>query len=151
LVGDGILRSALRRDIEQRGLSAMFRFAGLVDPAEIPAHLAAADALVHTSYREGLARALPQALLAERPAISYDIDGAREVVLDGQTGFLVAPGDVAALAARLAELAADPELRLRQGRAGRSRFTDRFRHQTMTRQIRTLYRRLLAEQGAAQK
>lgn len=144
LVGDGILRNSLQREIERRHLSEMFHFAGLVDPAEIPAHLAAADALVHTSYREGLARALPQALISERPAISYDIDGAREVVLDGETGFLVEPGDVTTLAARIAELAADPQLRRQQGRAGRARFTDRFRHQTMTRQIRELYLRLLA-------
>ena len=45
------------------------------------------DALVHTSYREGLARALPQSLIAGRPVVSYDVDGAREVAINGETGF----------------------------------------------------------------
>ena len=101
------------------------------------------DALVHTSFREGLARALPQALIAGRPVVSYDVDGAREVVIDGQTGYLVAAGDTGTLARRLSELAADPGVRERMGRAGRQRFADRFRHQQMTAQLRELYQQLL--------
>lgn len=106
--------------------------------------IGAMDILVHASYREGLARALPQALIAGRPAISYDIDGAREVVIDDQTGYLVGAGQVADLADRMIRLVGDQELRQRMGREGQSRFTDLFRHETMTRRIRELYADLIS-------
>ena len=64
---------------------------GLVPPERIPDYLGAMDIVVHASLREGLARVLPQALIAGKPVVSYDVDGAREVVLPGQTGFLVGP------------------------------------------------------------
>jgi glycosyltransferase involved in cell wall biosynthesis len=147
LVGDGVLQPSLRREIDARGLADQFVFAGLVDPAEIPAHLAAADLLVHCSYREGLARALPQALVAGKPVVSYDVDGAREVVIDGVTGRLLAAGDIPGLRLAIETLAADPVLRRRQGEEGRRRFTDQFRHQTMTQRIRQLYLQLLRQAG----
>ena len=68
------------------------------------------DALVHLSLREGLPRALPQALAAGKPVVAYDCDGAREVCLDGKTGFLVRPGDLTALKNRLLQLADDSAL-----------------------------------------
>jgi len=97
--------------------------------------------LVHTSYREGLARALPQALISGIPAISYDIDGAREVVINDETGYLVDAGDLSGLARRMNQLVGNEGLRQSQGRAGQLRFTDQFRHQTMTRKIRDLYQK----------
>ncbi|TWT72897.1 glycosyltransferase family 4 protein [Allorhodopirellula solitaria] len=146
LVGDGVLREPLQAQIAELGLTDHFILTGLVPPSEVPAMIGAMDLLVHTSYREGLARALPQALIAGKPVVSYDIDGAREVVIDHETGYLVPPADHRMLADRLIELARNPELRFQQGRAGQLRFTDQFRHQTMTRNIRQLYRQLLAEQ-----
>ncbi len=76
LVGDGLLAARLHDQIDRSGLGKHFRFAGLVPPERIPAYLAAMDIVVHTSLREGLARVLPQALIAGKPVISYDIDGA---------------------------------------------------------------------------
>jgi glycosyltransferase involved in cell wall biosynthesis len=143
LVGDGILRTSLQAQIAELGLTEHFIFTGLVPPTEVPAMIGAMDLLVHTSYREGLARALPQALISGKPVISYDIDGAREVVINDETGYLVAPGDEAQLAARISQLVLNPQRRHRQGSAGRSRFTDQFRHQTMTNEIRHLYCRTL--------
>src|SRR3972149_3115004 len=93
LIGDGILRGQLESQIAAAGLTDRCQFTGLVPPSRIPELLAATDLVVHTSLREGLARVLPQALLAGRPVTSYDVDGAREVVLDCVTGYLVAPGD----------------------------------------------------------
>ncbi|HEV7282682.1 MAG TPA: glycosyltransferase family 4 protein [Pirellulaceae bacterium] len=143
-IGDGTLRSQHEAKLRELGLSDRFLFVGLVPPDQIPDHLAAADLLVHASYREGLARALPQALLTGIPAISYDVDGAREVVLSGETGELVAPGDIAGLAAAIAKLVADSDLRERQGRAGQARCAEPFDRETMTRQIRELYDDVLA-------
>src|SRR5262249_5799680 len=90
------------------------------------------------SLREGLARVLPQALIAARPVISYDIDGAREVVLPGETGFLLPPCSVAEMAEAILQLAADPQMRERLGQTGRAKFTDQFRHEPMTRQLREI-------------
>ena len=101
------------------------------------------DIVVHTSLREGLARVLPQALIAGKPVVSYDVDGAREVVLDDETGYLVAPGDTRTLAARIVELSTSPELRNQLATAGRELCRTRFDHREMTRQIRDLYERLL--------
>jgi glycosyltransferase involved in cell wall biosynthesis len=87
---------------------------------------------------------LPQGLIAGKPVISYDIDGAREVVIPDQTGLLLRPRDVEGLAAALQHLANDPGLRQRLGQEGRGRFTETFRHEHMTAQLRALYERLLA-------
>lgn len=139
LVGDGLLRESLTRQIAELNLTEHFIFTGLVPPTRVPAMIGAMDLLVHTSYREGLARALPQALISGIPAISYDIDGAREVVINDETGFLVDAGDLSGLARRINQLVGDEGLRQSQGRAGQLRFTDQFRHQTMTRKIRDVY------------
>lgn len=144
LVGDGILRASLQQRIEREGLTPYFQFTGLVPPEQIPRLIGGMDIVVHTSLREGLARVLPQALIAARPVVSYDIDGAREVVLPGQTGCLLPPRDVAALAAALDELLSDGDLRERLGQEGRRRFAEVFRHQHMTEQTRALYERLTA-------
>jgi glycosyltransferase involved in cell wall biosynthesis len=138
-IGDGLLRADLEADVRRRGLEFHFRFVGLVPAPEIPALLGAMDLLVHASLREGLARALPQALIAGKPAVSYDVDGAREVVLPGKTGVLVAPRDIDGLAQGMIELARDAELRQRLGGQGRGLFADRFRHERMTEQIRQVY------------
>lgn len=144
LIGDGILRQPLEERIRQARLEHHFLFAGLVPPARIPEYLGAMDVLVHTSLREGLARALPQALIAGKPVVSFDIDGAREVVLPGETGFLVPPRETEPLRRAIVTLAHDAALRERLGTTGRQRFTEVFRHEVMTRSLRTIYEQLLA-------
>jgi glycosyltransferase involved in cell wall biosynthesis len=143
LVGDGILRSHLENQIEQLGIAQHFHFTGLVPPERIPYYLSSMDILVHTSLREGLARTLPQALIAGKPVISYDVDGAREVAINGETGILLPPKSVHELAQAIVKLASDSGLRHRLGQGGALRFTEQFRHQYMTQQIRDLYLRLL--------
>lgn len=143
-VGDGILKDKLQRMIDEAGLHDRFVFTGLVPPSRIPKLIGAMDVLLHASLREGLARALPQALIAGKPVVSYDIDGAREVCMDDETGFLVRSNHFKDLIPPLSRLAADEPLRERLGRAGRERFTEQFRHDHMTRRIRELYERVLA-------
>lgn len=144
LVGDGVLRDKLWKKIARSGLMGHFIFTGLLPPEELPRYLGAMDILIHTSLREGLARVLPQALIAEKPVISYDVDGAREVVIPDETGILLPPKSVAELADAINRLTEDVELRQRLGAEGRKRFTDLFRHEQMTKSIRALYARLLA-------
>ncbi len=143
LIGDGILRPKIEQQIRQAGLSDYFRLVGLVPPEEIPRWIAAMDILVHVSLREGLARALPQALLVGRPVVSFDIDGAREVVLHEKTGYLLRPKDSDGLAEAVLRLAKDPELRAQFGQQGRRLCAERFEHQRMTAQLRALYEQLL--------
>ena len=150
LVGDGILRAPLEGEISRRGLSEHFRLLGLVDPDRIPSLLGAMDGLVHCSLREGLARALPQALIAGRPVVSYDVDGAREVVISDETGYLLPPQSIDALAAALIRLARDKSLRERLGAAGQARFTEPFRHDSMTAQLRRLYEEVIEEESRAE-
>ncbi len=143
-VGDGVLREWLDEMIYAAGLEEHVVFTGLVPPSQIPELVGAMDVLVHASLREGLARALPQALIAGKPAISYDIDGAREVVISGETGFLLEPKSIEPMCDAMIQLASDADLRTRLGEAGRKRFTEQFRHQHMTNEIRRVYAALLA-------
>jgi glycosyltransferase involved in cell wall biosynthesis len=140
------LRERLKADAERLGVGHAVRFVGLVPPARIPELLGAMDAVVHPSLREGLARVLPQALLVGRPVVSYDVDGAREVVLP-ETGILLRPRDLDGLASAVLRLASDPALRAAMGLEGRRRFADQFRHETMTAQLRSLYVCLLGLPG----
>jgi glycosyltransferase involved in cell wall biosynthesis len=144
LVGDGILRESIEKDIDAMGLREHFIFTGLVSPDEIPELIGAMDLLLHVSLREGLARALPQAFLAGKPVISYDIDGAREVVIDGKTGILLPPKSIEPLGQAILELANDASLRERMGQQGRLLCQEKFGHQAMTRQIRSLYQQILS-------
>jgi len=138
-VGDGILQQQLQQQIAAAGLSEHFVFTGLVPPTRIPELIGAMDIVVHTSLREGLARVLPQALISGKPVISYDVDGAREVCIEGETGFLLPPKAVPQLAEAIGKLADSPELRKQYGQTGRERFTDQFRQQTMVRELRAIY------------
>ena len=116
LAGDGVLRRGLEAEAERLGVADRVRFLGLVPRDAIPGILWAADAVVHASLREGLARVLPQAGFCRRPAITYDVGGAREVVRDGENGLLLAPpapGETAPSAAQplaraMGRLASDP-------------------------------------------
>ena len=146
LIGDGILRADFERQIADLGLSDNFILTGLVPPERIPELIHASDIVAHTSEWEGLARVLPQGLISGKPVVSYDVDGAREVVIPEETGFLLPVEEIAGLADAICELAESAELRERLGHTGRERFTEVFRHQTMTRQIRQVYQRILDRQ-----
>jgi len=141
-VGDGRLRRQIEATIASLDLAGRFRLTGLVCPDQIPALLHASDILVHCSLREGLARALPQAMLAGLPVVSFDVDGAAEVI-DSDTGILLDPKDVAGLKLAIETLAEVPALRHKLGQAGRARCREMFDHNRMVDQIEALYRRLV--------
>ena len=101
------------------------------------------DVLVHASLREGLARVLPQAMACEKPVISFDIDGASEVVIPGKTGFLVPPEDIKSLSSAIINALSNPEKLSEMGRAGRLHVDPAFRVETMVDRIDELYQELL--------
>ena len=118
-VGDGSHRGAYEADLSRRGLRERVTITGLLPPTRMPQVLAAMDILAHASQWEGLPRAVVQALLMERPAVAFAIDGAPEVVQSGQTGFTVPLGDHEGFARALVALAPDEERRQAMGREGR--------------------------------
>jgi glycosyltransferase involved in cell wall biosynthesis len=144
LVGDGIYRERFERLVTEMGLRSRFVFAGLVPPPEIPRFVASMDLLVHLSLREGLPRAIPQALACGKPVVAFDVDGAREACLDGQTGLLVRAEDETALAGAVIRLLQDTSLAHTMGAQGRELVTERFSEARMVQQLDELYRRLRA-------
>jgi glycosyltransferase involved in cell wall biosynthesis len=100
-------------------LGGVVRFAGF--RRDVPACLAAADIVALPSLHEGLGVAALEAMAASKPVVASRVGGLGEVVIDGETGLLVPPGEPEALAAALERLAADPGLRARLAAAGRTR------------------------------
>jgi len=151
LIGDGILQEHLRERARAGAFLDNVVFAGLIPRERIPEMLSAMDVLVHTSLREGLARVLPQALAMGKPCVSFDLDGAPEVVIPEKTGYLVKAGDSRGLAEAIARLLADPELRRRMGENGRRHVDPAFRAETMAEEIAKVYRQLLSARADAHK
>jgi glycosyltransferase involved in cell wall biosynthesis len=143
LVGDGVLYEHVRERARRAGILENFVFAGLVERERIPQLIGAMDVVVHTSLREGLPRVLPQALAVGKPCVSFALDGAPEVVIHGETGFLVKPRDAAGLADAVSRLLDDPALRERMGEAGRRVVDPAYRAETMVTEIAELYSQLL--------
>jgi len=142
-VGDGNLTARYKQQIEELGLSDRFRFTGLVPPDEVPLAIQSSDVLVHCSLREGLARTLPQAMLCGRPAISFDVDGAREVVNEN-TGRLIEPKNIPQLIKACAELIANKDRRQKLGQTARQSVTQKFAPDTMVDTIEQVYESFLA-------
>jgi glycosyltransferase involved in cell wall biosynthesis len=145
LVGDGPWRARFEREIRTLGLEKHFVLTGLVAPAEIPGLIGLTDVVVHLSRREGLPRALPQAMAAGKPVVAFNCDGAGEVCLENETGFLLDPGDRSGLMDRLLRLAADPALRERLGKKGKAFAGARFGVERMIDDLYELYVKLAGE------
>ena len=140
-VGDGILKAQLQNQIASYGLTDKFRFTGLLPVEQMPLAIQSSDILVHCSLREGLARVLPQALVSGKPAISFDIDGASEVV-NPDTGRLVEPANIEQLTEVCAELIANKNLRTKLGLAGREFVKEKFSPKVMVDKIEDVYKKL---------
>ncbi len=143
-VGDGNLSDHFKQQVRQLGLSERIKFTGLLSPGEIPLAIQSSDILVHCSLREGLARTLPQAMLCGRPAVSFDIDGAREVVNEN-TGRLIKPKNIEQLTKACAELIEDEDLRKKLGENGRESVKKKFAPETMVDTIEAVYQKLLKQ------
>lgn len=143
--GSGPLEDDFRRRFSEAGLANHVHFLGRIAPEEIPVAFSSFDVMAHASLREGLARVIPQAVLARLPVACYDLDGSREVVHDGVNGFLVRPRDTAALADRLERLVADGALREKMGGQRRDVVQKEFSVEEMVRGLDELYLRLLEQ------
>ena len=134
VVGDGPLRDRLQARARRDDLAGRVRFAGELDDADLHAEMARAAALVLPSLERSETFGLVQleAMAAGLPVISTQLPtGVAEVNVDGETGRLVPPGDVGALARALDEVLADPERSAAWGRNGRTRVCARFERDAM--------------------
>jgi glycosyltransferase involved in cell wall biosynthesis len=137
VVGEGGQRAELEALARRLGIASRVHFAGYrPDVARV---IAAFDVAALTSLWEGLPRVLVQYSLLERPVVTFEVEGAREVVEDGVSGWIVPPRDVDALADRVGRLLADPEQRRDFGRRARERVAGRWDSQRMLRRIGDVY------------
>lgn len=128
------------------GIAEAVVITGITDRVE--AYLSACDTFVLPSYREGMPRALLEAMSVGLPAIATDIRGCREIVQDGDNGFLYTPHDVVQLTSLLSRLLGEPELRAKLGRAARSRVVQQFDERDyVARQVEAI-NQLLGERSA---
>ncbi len=142
IVGDGELRDELVRSDDAQALAGRLTWAGFRrDIAEV---CFASDIVVLCSDNEGTPVSLIEASAAGVPVISTRVGGAAKVVRDGVTGRLVQADDGSALAAAIAELACDTDLRKRIGAAAREHAVTTFSLDRLVRDIDDLYRQLLA-------
>lgn len=149
-VGDGWWRERLLERLRTEGIEQQVVLTGLVPAERIPALMRAMDVLCHPSYREGLPRTVPQALLAGVPVIATDTDGTREVCLDprdhpkNSTGLLVEVGDAAGLREAIQWMIDHPQERADMIQRGRAMCADMFSVETMLDGLERVYRAVLA-------
>ncbi len=142
-IGDGASRDSYLDQLSRVGLRDRITLTGLLPPDEVADSMQGFDMLVHCSQWEGLPRSAVQALLLEIPAVSFAIDGAPEVLIDGETGKLVPLNDIYALSAAILHLVGNPQARRSMGRAGRVRCLSMFNHNYMVDRLESLYGELL--------
>jgi len=149
VIGDGPLHEAIEMRARQLGLlneedpsQAIVAFVSWVP--DIMDVLPALDVVVLTSHSEGTPVSLIEAQACGIPVISTDVGGVRDTLLDGLTGFLVPPGDAAALAAQMVLLARDPGLRNSFGNKGETFVESHFDHTALVQRVCSLYQDLLS-------
>ncbi len=140
VVGDGELRADLERAVLERGLSGCVTFTG--SRSDIADILAAFDVFVLSSYTEGLAVTLLEAMAAGLPIVATRVGGNVEAVADQETGIIVPPRDAASLASALGAMLGDPVRARRMGAAGRLRCRERFGLPAMVARYQELYDRV---------
>lgn len=135
IIGDGPCLKDLQDDSRRYGIEDHFRYTGWVDRDEMPDLLRLADIAVMPSSVEGLAMAYLEAMASGLVIIASDIASAREVIIDGKTGFTFPVGDVEALSRVTLHLAADTDLRQLVGRRARAHMETHYRLEESTRRL----------------
>ena len=149
VVGDGPLRASLEERCRAMGLERTVLFAGWkkkADATMTPLY----DIFFQPSLWEAMSVVVLEAMAAGKPVVVTDVGDNRHVVVDGATGFVVAPRDVNAMADRLRQLVASAAMRQQFGAAGTRRFDERYNAGVMARTYERLYERLLTGEGAGE-
>jgi glycosyltransferase involved in cell wall biosynthesis len=147
LVGDGILKETLMAQAEELGIRERIIFAGLVPAENVADYIALMDILAHTSLREGLAKVIPQALLMSKPVVSFDIDGAGELIVDKTTGMLTKPENINELADAINYLIENKAEANMMAIRGKKLALSLYPVERMVSQIDELYTEILEQKG----
>lgn len=137
VVGDGPLWDSLRLKVQEQNLSGCISFSGFVE--DVSLELKNLDIFFFPSKREGLSVAVLEAMASGLPVVATRVSGTSEQVINGETGFLVNPGDREAMAHFLEILLADSELRRRFGERARKHIRQAFTEERMFAQHLKLY------------
>jgi glycosyltransferase involved in cell wall biosynthesis len=143
IIGDGPERHHLETLVRQLGINERVEFTGWQN--DVNSALRSLDMFVLFSFSEALPFAILEAMASGLPIIATSVGGVVEAVIDGQTGLLVEPGDVAGLVHALQTLIDDPGMRRAMGQAGRQRAVEYFSDEQMAEQTRQYYHRLANE------
>lgn len=136
-VGHGQLRDELQARVAALGTTASVLFVGY--QSNVPDWLALADFTVLPSFYEGLPLAAIESLAGGRAVVATAVDGTTEVVVDGETGLLVPPGEPAPLSAAICRLLGSPKLKRSLGRAGRQLVEEHFSEWRQVAETEALY------------
>jgi glycosyltransferase involved in cell wall biosynthesis len=145
LVGYGPSEEPLKRLSEDLGLTDRVRFAGAVGQDAVAAHYRAASVFCLPSFYEGIPVVLMEAMASRRPVVATAVAGVRELVRDGETGLLVAPGRSDELADALERLLEDAALRHRMGESGRRYVAENYDIDAVVGSLEDLFARLLGD------
>jgi L-malate glycosyltransferase len=150
LAGEGELKSSLESLAATLGLANKTLFLGRV--ADIATLLSVSEVGVLTSKAEGFSNSILEYMAAGRPVVATDVGGAREAIVDGETGYLVGSGDDELMAARIISLLESPEIATRMGEAGKQVVADRFSTAAQLHKTEALYEKFLRKKyGQAEK
>jgi glycosyltransferase involved in cell wall biosynthesis len=138
MVGDGPLFSDIQAKVRQKGLADRFHFLGSLDYEQLPEAYAAADVFLLSSDYEGLCRVLVESYLAGVPVVST-ASGAEDVIIDGETGFILPCGDCRGLTGAVVKLLQDDEMRERFGRLGQEKVTAQFALEALAEKLITCW------------
>jgi len=141
LGGDGEVEQARARAVAL-GTEAQLDLLGWVSGADRERYLGLATVYALPSYNEGLPMSILEAMAAGLPVLSTPVGGIPEAVTDGVEGYLVAPGDIDALAARLQQLLLEPGLASRMGAAARRKVESTFSSDAVLPRVERLYAEL---------
>ena len=143
IVGDGPQRENLRKLVSEMALGEKVMMPGHME--HIPEIMASLDVLVHPSFaNEGVPQSILQAFAMKKPVIASDAGAIKEIVIDGETGFLIAPKDSARIAEKVIALYECPEMGRRFGLEGRRRVEKSCSMEVMLDKIEELYGKVLA-------
>ena len=146
LAGEGEQTEGLRGLATELGLGDRVFFIGR--SSRIADLLTISDVCVLSSKGvEGFSNSILEYMAASRPVVATDVGGAREAVIDGETGYIVRPEDFEIMAQRIISLLRDPERARAMGERGRRLVEDRFSCQTQLRQVEELYQKLLSQES----
>lgn len=134
--------TAIREHATALGLDEHIEFTGMVDNDRLRAEIAAARAVVLFSQEETSPTILAQAMAAGKPVISSRVGGIPEMVIEGENGYLVAPDDVTAFAARMVELLENQQLALDLGHRGHAKALEKFEPDAVARRTVETYLRV---------